>query len=387
VSNAAATVTLTGIAGGPAPISYQWFKNGVAVAGATSTSLTLSCVYSNAGSYVLQASNVYSLTSNTPAASLAVLPAKPSSVNVTDGLVLHLKFDGNYQDSSGRGNNGTATGTGGGLPSIVAGRIGSGALQYQTVTSTGLPFLDNTNAVVTSSSYVTLGNPADLQLGTATDFSVSYWVKLPAGYMNGDLPFFSSAAGSTFNTGFTFAPAYTNGGFGFSYNGLGLEGTPSSINDGNWHHLLHTVSRTGNAITYLDGVVVDSQLATSIGNMNTAGPVNIGQDPTGLYPEQGSATLDDLAVWHRSLTQYEAYAIHYAATNSNSSFDVPAPVKLSIKPVGTNLVVTWNPGATLGTLMQADHPWGPWTPVGVYVPVYQVTPSGASKFFLLKLNE
>jgi hypothetical protein len=386
VSNAAATVTLTGTAGGPPPINYQWFKNGVAVTGATNTSLTLSCVYSSAGSYVLQASNIYALTSNTPAATLAVLPANPSFVNVTNGLVLHLKFDGDYQDSSGRGNNGTAIGNGAPI-SIVPGRIGSGAVHYQTDTSTGIPYADNTNAVVTDTSYVTLGNPADLQFGSATDFSVSYWVNLPAGYLNGDLPFFSSAAGSTFNTGFTFAPAYTNGGFGFSYNGLGLFGAPNSINDGNWHHLLHTVSRTGNAITYLDGVVVDSRLATSIGNMNTPGPVNIGQDPTGLYPEQGSATLDDLAVWRRSLTAYEAYAIYNAATNSNSSFDVPGSVTLSIRSVGTNVVVTWNTGATLGTLMQADNLTGPWTPVGVYVPLYQVPPSSARKFYRVNLNE
>jgi hypothetical protein len=388
VSNAAATTTLTGVAGGPAPINYQWFKNGVAVSGATNTSLTLSCIYSNAGSYVLQASNVFALTTNSPAAALAVLPPKPSSsVNVTDGLVLHLKFDGNYQDSSGRGNNGTATGKNGALPSIVAGRIGSGAVHYQTDTSTGVPFVDNTNAVVTDSSYVTLGNPADLQFGSTTDFSVSYWVQLPAGYLNGDLPFLSSAAGSTFNTGFTFAPGYTNGGFGFSYNALGLEGTPNSINDGNWHHLLHTVSRTGNAITYLDGVAVVSQLATGIGNMNTAGPVNIGQDPTGLYPEQGSAAVDDLAVWRRSLTSYEAYAVYYAATNSNASFDVPGQVKLSITIAGTNVVVTWNTGATLGTLMQADSLSGPWTPVGVYVPFYQVPHSSARKFYRVNLNE
>jgi len=43
--------------------------------------------------------------------------------------VLHLKFDGNYLDSSGRGNDGYPSNS----PSIVPGNIGSGALSYATV--------------------------------------------------------------------------------------------------------------------------------------------------------------------------------------------------------------------------------------------------------------
>src|SRR5262245_7416805 len=49
-----------------------------------------------------------------------------AGAGLTDGLVLHLKFDGNLSDSSGRGNNGTAVG----VPGFVAGKIGSGALTF-----------------------------------------------------------------------------------------------------------------------------------------------------------------------------------------------------------------------------------------------------------------
>ena len=98
--------------------------------------------------------------------------------------------------------------------------------------------------------------------------------------------------------------------------------------------------------------MVDSRLATSIGNLNNAGPINIGQDTTGIYNEAGSADIDDLAIWRRALTAYESYSIYYAATNSNSSFNVPGTVALGISTVGTNIVLTWSPGATLGTLLQ-----------------------------------
>jgi hypothetical protein len=385
-SNAAVSTTLSGQANGPVPLTYQWYFNDAPIPGATNTSFIVSDTYANAGSYVLRATNPNGFT-NSPAATLSILPAAPSYVNVTNGLVLHLTFDGNYQDTSGRGNNGTATGVNGALPSLVSGRIGSGAVQYNTDTSTGIPFNLNTNAVVTDSSYVTLGNPADLQFGSSVDFSVAYWVKLPPGYANGDLPFLCSAVGSSNNHGLTFAPAYTNGGWAFTYNGIGVQGGANSINNGSWHHLVHSVSRTGYANTYLDGVAVDNRLASGIGDVSTAGPFNIGQDPTGLYPEQGSATVDDLAIWRRALTSYEAYSIYYAATNSNSSFNIPGTVSLNISQIGTNVVLTWNPGSTLGTLQQAANVTGPWTSVGVYAPIYKAPISISNVFYRLNLSE
>jgi hypothetical protein len=184
------------------------------------------------------------------------------------------------------------------------------------------------------------------------------------------------------------APGYTNGSWSFSYNGVcQVYGGNNSINDGSWHHLVHTVDRTGYAITYLDGVQSDSRLATGIGNINTAGPINIGQDPTAGYPEQGAADVDDMAIWRRSLSAYEAYSIYYAATNSNASFDIGGTVTLKVARSGSNIVLSWNPGSTLGTLLQADSLTGPWTPVGVYVPQYTVPPTATMKFYRLSFIE
>jgi pectate lyase len=58
IAVAGSTVTFSAQAAGTAPISYQWNKNGTPVAGATSTSLTVTNVQTtNAGSYTLTASN------------------------------------------------------------------------------------------------------------------------------------------------------------------------------------------------------------------------------------------------------------------------------------------------------------------------------------------
>ena len=47
------------VSGGTAPFTYQWYRNGVAVAGATSTQLVLSGLKgAQAGSYTVRASNL-----------------------------------------------------------------------------------------------------------------------------------------------------------------------------------------------------------------------------------------------------------------------------------------------------------------------------------------
>jgi hypothetical protein len=372
ISNSLATFTLSGSALGTQPITYQWFKNGTALSGATASSLTLSCAYSNAASYVLRAINTVT-TSNSPPAIITMIPANPPFANVTNSLVLHMKFDNDYNDSSGHGNNGTPVGSN---LQFVPGRLGSGGLFFYT-TNASLDY-----------NYVTLGHPTDLNFGASQNFSVAYWVKTFPGQTNGDLPFLCSAVNSTFGPGLTFAPSYKQGGWAWSLNALGIYGAGASINDGNWHHVLSTFNRSGNGITYLDGVQVDSRDITGAGNTDTGNTVNIGQDPTGTYTEDGSATIDDLAVWRRALSATEAYSIYYVATNSNSSFDVPGTVSLKIAKSGSNVQITWMPGATLGTLLQAPSLTGPWTPVsGIFTPSYTFTPTGTQMYFRLQTIE
>jgi hypothetical protein len=370
VSNSSASFTLSGSADGSATIAYQWMKNGTVIASATKTTLTLACDNTNGASYVLRATNSAGAIFS-PSAIVNILPPNPQFANVTNSLVLHLKFDGDYQDSSGRGNNATAQG----LPGLVPGVVGSGAMYFATTNASG------------SYNYATLGTPADLSFGSSNDFSVSYWVKTLPGQTNGDLPFLCSAITSTYGRGVSIAPSFNAGGWAWSLNGLGFSGASGSINNGNWHHVLHSFARAGSGVTYLDGVQVDSHLIGGAGDVDAGNPWMIGQDPTGAYYRDGSATIDDLSVWRRALTAYEAYAIHYVGTNSGASFDVGGSVTLNLARVGTNLQVTWQPGATLGTLQQSSNLNGPWTPVGVYVPSYTFTPGPGQKFFRLQTRE
>jgi hypothetical protein len=322
-----------------APLSYQWKKNGVAIPGATERALTFKpLALSDAGIYLVTITNVNgSLDSSSATLTVLSAPTNPPDIS---GLVLHLPFDNNLTDATGRGNNGTAIHLTAGSSNVssatfVSGMLGS-ALHYAS------DFGSAPCCTTTNTSYVTLGVRPDLQFSSNVNFSVAYWIRLPAGYAGGDLPFFCDALNSTFSGGFTFAPTYgtqgtqssgsVNGGWAASVmdalnsgNGFGAYGDAGSINDGAWHHLVHTFDRaSGLSLTYLDGNVAhytpQAGSVAAAGNIDTGKAATIGQDPTGQYQETGSADIDDLGVWRRSLSALEAASIYMAAVSNHLSF-------------------------------------------------------------------
>jgi hypothetical protein len=334
--------TFTVTASGTPPLYYQWSKNGTDIPGATQAALTIKPIAQlDAASYTVRVTNISGFANSTSGV-LTVLspPTNPPSIT---GLVVHLPFDNSLADATGRGNDGTAiqvTGSSSNIssPTFVTGMLGS-ALRYSSDFGTA-PCCITTNA-----NYVTLGVRPDLQFGSSTNFSVAYWIRLPTNSAGGDLPFFTDAIGSTFNGGFCFAPTYgsqgtqgsgsDDGGWAFSMfdagtgvDGIGVYGDDNSINDGNWHHLVHTIDRVNGMVTYVDGVaahftVRDGSSIAAAGNADTGRPATIGQDPSGMYRESGTADIDDLGVWRRALTALEASSIYMVAVSNHLSFAGP----------------------------------------------------------------
>ena len=365
---------------GSLPISLQWLFNGSPISGATNSTLSLTNVFYTAeGNYVLRATNSAG-ASNSVAAVLTIL-APPDYVNATNALVLHLNFDGNYNDSSGQGNNGTPEGS----PTFVTGKIGSGALHYSTFTATGA-----SGGTVTAANYVSLGVVPDLEFGTTNDFSVSFWIRVASNTVSGDLPFFGNTVGSTYGFGYLFAPSYDAGGWAWSLGNSGAptgsieaQGANNSINDGQWHNLVFTFDRQGNGTAYQDGGLANTTSIIGIGDIDSGSATTIGQDPTGTYTEPGAADIDDVGVWTRVLSPYEAYAINYVGASHGRTFDTFGPVHLTLQPYGSGYAIVWQ----AGTLQSAPTLNGPWTPVaGASAPFYSFTPGAGNKFYRVKLQ-
>ncbi|PYJ85296.1 MAG: hypothetical protein DME22_09655, partial [Verrucomicrobia bacterium] len=238
---------------------------------------------------------------------------------ITNGLVVHLTFDNDYNDSSGNGNNGSPQGTPG--PSFVPGKIGSGAVSVTTKKDSS------------EIDYVTLGYPSQLKFGDSTSFSVSFW----ANYTNqvDDPPFISNKDwNSSNNRGWGI---FTQGGGNYRINVTGAGGTKMSdsstpvIRDGTWHHIAVTFSRSGSVNSYVDGKLATTDPLQTTGTIDTDDlslAVNIGQDGTGAYTDGGGAEMvgvkmDDLGIWNRLLSPSEVSAIYSFGNNGTNLADVP----------------------------------------------------------------
>ena len=343
----------SGVAFGGVPISYQWRLNGVGIGSGTNFSLA-SAHAANAGDYTLVATNTYGVVTSR-IAHLTVV-----NVSVTNDLVAHLKFDGDYTDSTGRGNNGTPING----PGLVPGKIGS-ALQFTT--SRGL--------VPAVTNYVTLDYPTDLKFLDNVNFTVSFWVNMTN--QNDDLTLIGNTQwDSSGNRGWGI---FSQDGGNFrvkSTTGAGGSGNRSDvtysnvIRDGQWHHLC-VVFEQGYAIyTMLDGVKLTPRLwnATSIGSVDTdtigytrtinlppdtdfpgAHAINIGQDGTGWYNDKNGGAItngliDDVGFWRRALSPQEAQAIYTAGQAGQSLTQAVQPYSaglLSITQSGGNANFSW----------------------------------------------
>jgi hypothetical protein len=315
---------------------------------------------------------------------------------------MHLPFDNNLLDVTGRGNNATNAASGG--IAVVTndytsgGPIGDGvAFTYQTT-------VNGTNV---SANYATAGLRPDLQFGT-NSFTVSFWIKEPEYYEGEDLPIFGDVVNSTFSfPGYCFVPAYETGswagsvldttGAGFGVYGL-TTATPGLINDFQFHNLIYVMDRVNGPVVYVDGQVAgytveDGSTVIGIGSIDSPSPTvaanaaTIGQDPTGLYPASSAGSwlgnyfaIQDLGVWRKALTPLQAESIYLAGINHGLSF-TGVPVSLAFQKLsGSQLVFTWNEGELQSTTNLA----GAWTTLSVTSPYTNSPGTNGSTFFRVK---
>ncbi len=327
--------TLAAEATGSQPLTYQWTKNGVNITNAIRGSISFpSASAADSGTYQLVVSQGATVVKSTPAI-IQVLPL-PSYVLLTNNLVLHLKFDGNFLDSSPSGDNPTVNGA----PTFVPdGQLGQAAR------------LSNLN-------YLVVPDPnSQLLFDINQDFTVAFWVRFTNGF--NDLPIIGNSINSTYQLGWVFTEddekieyslvSTANSG---TYVADPVSGSPI-IQDGAWHNVVGVVDRTNAmASVYVDGAIAGTWSIAGLDTLITGSEVTIAQDPTGSYGVAGTFDLDDLGIWLQVLDPISARSIYYAG-KAGHSFDTPAPAIVTVtlgKPqvVGGNVTVSWTPAS--GTL-------------------------------------
>jgi hypothetical protein len=359
--------TFSVVASGTAPLSYQWQFCGTDVAGATNATLVVTNVQLvQAGNYGVTVTNPWGMAASAPALLTVVLPPG-SDLPVMQGLVAHLTFDTDLTDSSGRGNHAVAVGA----PNLVPGFIGAGSLN---------PFTQNG-----IHNYATLGTGSDFSFSKYTDFSIAFWARLPAGGWNGnsahsDPAFISNKDWSDGNNdGWVVATGrdgrlqwnYTEGG---NQTRKDYDGPAGAFGNPVWHHVAVTFQRTGNAITYFDGVPVSTNSIGPGGKTIDAGlPTNIGNDGTGHYPVSygfwtnvfanptNGLAMDDVGIWRRVLPAEEICAIYNVglagqnlATVTSADLAVVARPRITQPPV--SLEVTGGSNAAFSVTANGTAP-------------------------------
>jgi hypothetical protein len=103
-----------------------------------------------------------------------------------------------------------------------------------------------------------------------------------------------------------------------------------------------------------------------------AGPARIGGDPNNVT-RTFNGDVDEVAVFNKALTPAEV----------SNLYNGVRPGLLTIHRSATNLTLGWS----AGVLQEATSLGGPWSPVnGATAPSHTVTPSGAQKFYRVRVS-
>jgi hypothetical protein len=213
----------------------------------------------------------------------------------TNGLVGYWPFNGNANDESGNGNNGTVNGA-----SLTSDRFGTANNAYSFNSS--------------SSNFIQFNTPAN------NNVTICGWYKCPT--PNKYYPrlfYYGSSSSQNAPTTFLSAgimgpePSWLSNNFtGRFYNETNVSNSAVNQNlitsDNNWHHFVVSINSNAIITTYIDGQLAMTNSLNNTVNI-TNGQLFVGRDPIDNY---GGATqgrfnglIDDIGLFNRSLTQQE----------------------------------------------------------------------------------
>jgi len=212
---------------------------------------------------------------------------------LNDGLVAYYPFNGNANDESGNGNNGTVYGA-----SLTTDRFGNNGKAYS---------FDGVNSIIqTSSDFFNASN----------DFTISLWLKSDGLQQNQTV--FNTTPHNVITLSYNYFThpqgylmlLYGGAQFGNWYNQPGDIFSPTISLQNQWSYI--TLTKTnGRFSVYQNGLILTS--AAIIQNpTSTLTKVNFGRCDPSTCNEPYFGSLDDIRIYNRALTQAE---ITYLATH------------------------------------------------------------------------
>lgn len=335
----------------PSPV-YQWYSNGVAIAGATNSSFvtnsaytlstnntsstgtfTYTCVATNAFGSATDTFTVTVLADPTAPYPVAVLADKPLYYYRLDEPDTGYPNDGVVAYDYAGGENGTYSNTDLSQPGY------SSALEPTEMSALFANSASLGSYMGNTSSYL------DLSTSSNAEFTVEAWVNatykpnydaglVTIGYGYGGEQFCLDCGAHDPDHDVRF---YVNAVNGTTYSVLS---TFALYNNQGWHHVVGVCDEAGGQVSlYIDGILVGSTfIPATAGIRSETAPLAIGSrlynNNDTLYTNQFYGYMDDVAIYNHALTQAQVQS-HYAGAGVG-------PVITQVSPVGS----TNTPGTT-----------------------------------------
>lgn len=276
---------------GSAPITYQWYHDGVILHGAAAASLTLKALQpSDAGHYSVLVSNASGST-NFPAAVLTVLTVASGSYTESVLSATPIAY-WRLGETNGSTAYDSINGHDGDYFNVANGALGFLAGDTDKATSFGYRI----------NSYV--GNIEGIDFSDGSSFTLEAWVRGNT-LQTGDVGIISKGTGG--EEQFTL-----DAGNGGHYR-LGIrtsDGTWYSIDDpgvgpdGTWQHLVAVVDNASGTLSlYVNNSLVGSAAFTPGALQSSSEPVSIGsrRSGNGAYDLNFYGTIDEVAIYNSAL--------------------------------------------------------------------------------------
>ena len=232
----------------------------------------------------------------------SITQAQLSNSFPTSGLVAYYPFNGNANDQSGNGNNGTVNGA-----TLTTDRFGNANSAYSF------------NGI---NNYISVPNSPSLQ--NLNSISMSAWVYINAWYKtNADyFPILHKSNQQSAYGEYSVLLSSTS----VISTLINQENVASDTNWNfkSWYNVLVTISSSDTTSVYINGNAIYSGISTSH-SLNTVDslPLLIGVD----YPsfiEYANGKIDDIGLWARALTQTEIAQLYNPSDNLVPSKPKPA---------------------------------------------------------------
>ena len=248
----------------------------------------------------------------------------------TNGLVGWWPFNGNANDESGNGNNGTVNGA-----TLTIDRFGNASKAYS---------FDGVN------DQINVSNPNNFNFGN--NFSVSIW------HNDRTLNFQSSTQG---RSGFLISKAVSGTSSGYWFSSQNNNFGPFSCNNPQknmnvgfwegsscnptpcidtliWQNIVYTI-QNGIYKVFLNGALVESSVSNPINISSNTSPLIFGFITNPLNNDgRYNGNLDDLGIWNRALTECEVADLYNAQLGSFSNSSIS--INPTSSAIGSNATLT-----------------------------------------------